>query len=107
MNSSFPNRWPFSYLKFTKYITNIIAEPKYKFGQQEKATVRNHNRSTLKQLWTLGYPKSQVNTNQTVQLRMMSLGFAGCHVILEVVSCSNSFKTCIIPHAKAFAAINK
>ena len=30
MNSSFPNRWSFSYLKFTKYVTNIIDEPKYK-----------------------------------------------------------------------------
>ena len=38
MNSSFPNRWSFSYLKFTKYVTNIIAEPKYKYGQQEKVT---------------------------------------------------------------------
>ena len=36
MNSSFPNRWSFSYLKFTKYVTNIIAEPKYKNVQQEK-----------------------------------------------------------------------
>ena len=42
----FPNRWSFSYLKFTKYVTNIIAEPKYKYGQQEQVTVRNHNRST-------------------------------------------------------------
>ena len=42
----FPNRWSFSYLKFTKYVTNIIAEPKYKYGQQEQITVRNHNRST-------------------------------------------------------------
>ena len=41
MNSSFPNRWSFSYLKFTKYVTNIIAEPKYKYGQQEQVTVRN------------------------------------------------------------------
>ena len=24
----------------------IIAEPKYKYGQQEQVTVRNHNRST-------------------------------------------------------------
>ena len=39
-------RWSFSYLKFTKYVTNIIAEPKYKYGQQEQVTVRNHNRST-------------------------------------------------------------
>ena len=45
MNSSFPNRWSFSYLKFTKYVINIIAEPKYKYGQQEQVTVRNHNRS--------------------------------------------------------------
>ena len=46
MNSSFPNRWSFIYLKFTKYVTNIIAEPKYKYGQQEQVTVRNHDRST-------------------------------------------------------------
>ena len=43
MNRSFPNRWSFSFLKFTKYITNIIAEHKYKYGQQEQVTVRNHN----------------------------------------------------------------
>ena len=49
MNSSFPNRWSFSYLKFTKYVTNIIVEPKYKYGQQEPVTVRNHNRSTSKE----------------------------------------------------------
>ena len=41
MNSSFPNRRSFYYLKFTKYVTNIIAEPKYKYGQQEQVTVRN------------------------------------------------------------------
>ena len=38
MNSPFPNRWSFSYLKFTKYVTNRIAEPKYKYGQQEQVT---------------------------------------------------------------------
>ena len=32
MNSSFHYRWSFSYLKFTKYVTNIIAEPKHKGG---------------------------------------------------------------------------
>ena len=46
MNSSFQNRWSLSYLKFTKYVINIIAEPKYKYGQQEQVTERNHNRST-------------------------------------------------------------
>ena len=56
MNSSFPNRWSFSYLKFTKYVTNIIAEPKYKYGQQEQVTVRNHNRSTaLLKYWGWGW----------------------------------------------------
>ena len=55
MNSSFPNRWSFSYLKFTKYVTNILAEPKYKYGQQEQVTVRNHNRSTALERSVLKY----------------------------------------------------
>ena len=42
---SFSAKWSFSYLTFTKYITNIIAGPKYKYGQQEQTTVRNHNSS--------------------------------------------------------------
>ena len=29
-----------------KYVSHIIGEPKYKYGQQEQVTVRNHNRST-------------------------------------------------------------
>ena len=45
MNSSFPDRWSFSYLNITK-LCHIIGEPKYKYGQQEQVTVRNHNRST-------------------------------------------------------------
>ena len=32
-------------LKVTKYVTNIIAEPKYKYGQQDQVTVRNHTTS--------------------------------------------------------------
>ena len=55
MNSSFTNRWSFSYLIFTKYVTNIIAEPKYKYGQQEQVTVRNHNRSTALERSVLKY----------------------------------------------------
>ena len=55
MNSTFPNRWSFSYLKFTKYVTNIIAEPKYKYGQQEQVIVRNHNRSTTLEWSVLKY----------------------------------------------------
>ena len=38
MNSFFSITGSFSYLKFTKYVTNIIAEPKYKYGQQEQVT---------------------------------------------------------------------
>ena len=38
MNSSFPNRWSFNHPKSTKYVTNIIGEPKHKYGQQEQAT---------------------------------------------------------------------
>ena len=52
MNSSFPDRWPFSYLK---YVTNIIGEPKDKYGQQEQVTVRNHNRSTALERPVLKY----------------------------------------------------
>ena len=55
MNSSFPNRWSFSYLKFTTYVTNIIAEPMYKYGQQEQVTVQNHNRSTALERSVLKY----------------------------------------------------
>ena len=45
MNSSFPERWSF--------VTHIIGEPKYKYGQQEEVTVRNHNRSTALRLGTV------------------------------------------------------
>ena len=55
MNSSFRNRLSFSYLKFTKYVTNIIAEPKCKYGQQEQVTVRNHNSSTALERSVLKY----------------------------------------------------
>ena len=55
MNSSFPNRWSFSYIKFAKYVANIIVEPKYKYGQQEQVTVRNHNRSAALERSVLKY----------------------------------------------------
>ena len=41
--------------KSTKYFTNIIAEPKYKYGHQEQVTVRNHNRSTALERSVLKY----------------------------------------------------
>ena len=33
----------------------MIAEPKYKYGQQEQVTVRNHNRSTALERSVLKY----------------------------------------------------
>ena len=53
--SSFPDRWSFNYLKFSKYVTNIMAEPKYKYEQQDQVTVRNHNRSTALERSVLKY----------------------------------------------------
>ena len=38
-----------------KYVTNVIGEPKYKNGQQEQVTVRNHNRSTTLEWSVLRY----------------------------------------------------
>ena len=32
----------------------MIAEPKYKYGQQEQVTVRNHNRSTALEVPAFG-----------------------------------------------------
>ena len=41
----FPKQVVIQLPKIYKYVTNIIAEPKYKYGQQEQVTVRNHNLS--------------------------------------------------------------
>ena len=67
MISSFPNRWSFSYLKFTKYVANIIAEPKYKYGQQEQVPVRNHNRSTALERSVLKYWEGGFNRIYGIQ----------------------------------------
>ena len=37
------------------YVTNIIVEPKYKYGQQEQVTLRNHNRSIALERSVLKY----------------------------------------------------
>ena len=39
-------------------VTHIIGEPKFKYGQQEQVTVRNHNRST-----TLQYFRHKIPCN--------------------------------------------
>ena len=40
-----------------KYVTNILGEPTYKYGQQEQVKVRNHNRSTALERSVLKYWK--------------------------------------------------
>ena len=42
-------------IQLPKYVTHIISEPKYKYGQQEQVTVRNHNRSTALERSVLKY----------------------------------------------------
>ena len=37
------------------YVTHIIGEPKYKYGQQEQVTVRNHSSSTALERSVLKY----------------------------------------------------
>ena len=63
----------FSYLKFTKYVTNIIAEPNYKYGQQEQVIVRNHNRSTALERSVLKY------WGLKAVLREPNLALSFCH----------------------------
>ena len=41
-------------IQLPKYVTHIMGEPKYKYGQQEQVTVRNHNRGTaLERSWNI------------------------------------------------------
>ena len=42
-------------------LTHIIGEPKYKYVQQEQATVRNHNRSTALERSVLKYWRGGLN----------------------------------------------
>ena len=42
-------------IQLPKYITHIIGEPKYKYGQQGQVTVTNHNRSTALERSVLKY----------------------------------------------------
>ena len=42
-------------IQLPKYVTHITGEPKYKYGQQEQVTVRNHNRNTALERSVLNY----------------------------------------------------
>ena len=52
MNNPFPRQ---VVIQLPKYVTHIIGEPKYKYGQQEQVPVRNHNRSTALERSVLKY----------------------------------------------------
>ena len=81
MNSSFPNRWSFSYLKFTKYVTNIIAESKYEYGQQEQVTVRNQNRRNprKKLVHCIRFENASGAKNRSVSFFFFFSFFFYCH----------------------------
>ena len=55
-----------------------MAEPKYKYGQQEQVTVRNHNRSTALERSVLKYRKNTV-------LRIPNLALGFCHGLKHTV----------------------
>ena len=42
-------------IQLPKYVTHIMCEPKFKYGQQEQVTVRNHNRKTALERSALKY----------------------------------------------------
>ena len=59
-------------IQLPKYAIHITGEPKYKYGQQEQVTVRNHNRNTalersvlnylgLKTVLRVGYPNFAIS----------------------------------------------
>ena len=55
-----------------------MAEPKYKYGQQEQVTVRNHNRSTALERSVLKYWRGWVGALKPV-LRVPILAFSFGH----------------------------
>ena len=57
------------------YVTHIIGEPKYKYGQEEQVTVRNHNRSTALEwlvyvyiMFSIDYETFQIKINPNIVL---------------------------------------
>ena len=59
-----------------------MGEPKYKYGQHEQVTVRNHNRSTALERSALQYLGFKPD------LRNPSLALSFCYGSKHVVSCS-------------------
>ena len=69
-------------IQLPKYATHIIGEPKYKCGQQEQVTVRNHNRSTALERSELKYGWLKP------VLRVPNLALSFCYGSKYTVSCS-------------------
>ena len=68
-------------IQLPKYVTHIIGEPKYKYEQQEQATVRNHNISTLLERSVLTY------WGLKPVLRVPNLALCFCYGSKHIVSC--------------------
>ena len=71
-----------------KYVANIIGEPKYNYGQQEQATVRNHNRSTALEPSVLKWGGGGLK--QVLRDPNLTLGF--CHGSKYIVVRSSDTK---------------
>ena len=52
-------------IQLPKYVTHIIDEPKYKYGQQEQVTVRIHNKTTAMERLVLKYLGAQTGFTGT------------------------------------------
>ena len=72
-------------IQLPKYVTHIIGEPKYKYGQQEQVTVRNHNRSTALERSVLKY---WGGGGLNPVLRVPNLALSFYYGSKHVVSCS-------------------
>ena len=77
-----------------KYVTQIIGEPKYKYGQQEQVTARNHNRSTASELSVSKY------WGLKPVLRVPNLVLSFCYGSKHIVSCSVPVKVFILIESK-------
>ena len=71
-------------IQLPKYVNHIIGEPKYKYGQQEQVTVRNHNRSTALERSVLKYWGGGLKP----VLRVPNLALSFCHGSKHIVSYS-------------------
>ena len=110
MNNSFPDRCHPRYLNLLKYVTHIIGEPKYKYGQQQQVTVRNLKRSTALERSVLKY---SVGVKGFYGYPTSSLGSVVLHYkcnITHITHNNKEYEVCIYynpPPIKFITLINK